>query len=111
MKTNGWTGEPINVILMPDGGLTAIDNTRLLAARKAGINAEIIIHEYNSKMPASKARQYTVMGKSEPQTWGEAIHARINNQNYTYFQDRIFTNKFPNGSVYDPKITGKGPKL
>ena len=96
---------------MPDGGLTAVDNTSLLAARKAGINAEIIIHDYNSKIPVSKAREYTAIGKSEPKTWGEAIHSRINSQKDTYFQDRIFTNKFPNGSAYDPNVTGKGPKL
>lgn len=93
------------------GGLTAIDNTRLLAARKVGINAEIRIHDYNSKIPASKAREYTAMGKSEPETWGEAIHARISAQQDRYFQDRLFVDKFPNGAVYDPKITGRGPQL
>jgi hypothetical protein len=51
------------------------------------------------------------MGKSEPETWGESIHARISAQQDRYFQDRIFVEKFPNGAVYDPKITGRGPQL
>ncbi len=37
MKTNAWKGDPIDVIRMSDGKLTTIDNTRVVAAREAGI--------------------------------------------------------------------------
>jgi hypothetical protein len=30
MQKNGWVGDAIDVVRMPDGGLTSIDNTRLL---------------------------------------------------------------------------------
>ncbi|MFG2716302.1 hypothetical protein ACGFX2_38100 [Streptomyces goshikiensis] len=26
MKVNGWAGDPIDVVRMPDGGLTTVDN-------------------------------------------------------------------------------------
>ena len=110
MKTNGWQGEPINVVKMPDGSLTAIDNTRLLAARKAGIDAKVKIHDYDAAIPKADARNYTAEGKLEPKTWGEAISTRISVQHDKYFQDRIFAEKFPNGSSYDPKLISRRPK-
>ncbi len=110
MKTNGWQGEPINVVKMPDGSLTAIYNTRLLAARKAGIDAKVKIHDYDAAIPKADARNYTAEGKLEPKTWGEAISTRISVQHDKYFQDRIFAEKFPNGSSYDPKLISRRPK-
>ena len=38
MRTEGWDDKPIDIIKMPNGSLTTIDNTRVLAARNAGIN-------------------------------------------------------------------------
>ena len=35
MRANGWVGDAIDVVRMPDGGLTSLDNTRLLAANGA----------------------------------------------------------------------------
>ena len=40
MRNNGWAGDPIDVVRMPDGGLTTIDNTRVVAARQAGIDVQ-----------------------------------------------------------------------
>ena len=110
MKTNGWQGEPINVVKMPDGSLTAIDNTRLFAARKAGIDAKVKIHDYYAAIPKELANNYYADGKPMANTWGEAIHTRISIQKDIYFQDRIFAEKYPNGTVYDPKIISKGPR-
>ena len=39
MISNGWKGDAIDVVNMPDGKLTTIDNTRVIAARGAGIAA------------------------------------------------------------------------
>ena len=36
MQANGWEDTPIDVVWMPDGELTAVDNTRLMAAGLTG---------------------------------------------------------------------------
>lgn len=40
MKKNGEKGNPIDVIEIPDGIYTTIDNTRVVSAREAGINVQ-----------------------------------------------------------------------
>lgn len=40
MRTNGWKGDPVDVVKMPDGKLTSMDNTRIAAAREAGIDVK-----------------------------------------------------------------------
>lgn len=42
MKLNGWKGDPIDVVRMADGKLTTIDNTRVLAASRAGVKVEAV---------------------------------------------------------------------
>lgn len=46
MKQNGWKGNPIDVVKMPDGVYTTIDNTRVVSAREAGIDVQAIVHNY-----------------------------------------------------------------
>lgn len=47
-KHSGYMGDPIAVVPMPDGRLTSLDNRRLWAARKAGLQEiPAIIHEPN----------------------------------------------------------------
>ncbi len=36
-RRHGYTSEPIQVVRMPDGGLTSLDNRRLWAAQRAGL--------------------------------------------------------------------------
>ena len=107
MVIDGWDGEPLNVVRMPDGGLSSLDNTRLLAAREAGIDAEIIVFDYNDVMPDAASVGYSVKDKPTPTKWGEAITLRIGNQDKKDFRGREFGFRFPYGSIYDPKITGK----
>lgn len=38
MRANGWVGDAIDVVRMGDGGLTSLDHTRVLAAKRAGID-------------------------------------------------------------------------
>ena len=73
MLKNGWNGDPIDVVRMSDGSLTTIDNTRLLAAKKAKIKAVVRIHEFDDVPPVARF-------KENPATWGEAVTNRINNQ-------------------------------
>ncbi len=109
MKVNGWQGRPLNVVRMPDGSLTSLDNTRLLAARQAGIKAQIKVHEFDAPISKDFSRAYTAEGRLEPKSWGEAIQSRISIQTHTYYQNRIFPERFSHGSIYDPYLTGGTP--
>ena len=74
MKNNGWKGDPVDVVKMPDGKITSMDNTRITAAREAGIDVKATIHNFNEKLTPEiqKARgweQYNTWGKSNPRTY------------------------------------------
>ena len=58
IKRDGWNGSPLNVVRIPDGSLASIDSARLLPARHAGIDAKIVIHEFNDVMPNASALEY-----------------------------------------------------
>lgn len=94
MKANGWAGSPIEVVRMPDGKLTTIDNTRVLSAKYANINVKAIVHDSNASLPENYIERFTKKGV--PTTWEEAIYLRIGKQGAAY------KNKYPNGS----NITG-----
>lgn len=89
MKTNGWKGDPIDVIRMSDGKLTAIDNTRVVAAREAGIKVQANIHDENELLPESLIERFTTK-KGVPTTWGEAIELRIGKQNASFRNNNPF---------------------
>lgn len=95
MKVHGWKGNAIDVVRMPDGKLTTIDNTRVLAARYAGIDAQANVHAYKDVLPSNFVERFTTP-KGTPGTWGNAVSLRIGNQN------SIFRTKYPQGS----RITG-----
>jgi len=93
MKVNGWKGDPIDVVRMTDGNLTTIDNTRVAAAREAGIEVQATIRNYNDPLPANMVDRLTTK-KGVPKTWGEALDLRIQKQKSS------FRNNNPMGS-YD----------
>lgn len=70
---NGWNGDPIDVVRMPDGKLTSFDNKRLAAANDAGIDVQARIHEFDAPFLSSRL-------PDPPGTWGEAITNRIADQ-------------------------------
>jgi RHS repeat-associated protein len=84
LKANGWMGDPIDVVRMSDGNLTTIDNTRVLAAKNAGIDVKAVVHGANDPIPPDMAVRFTSKTGEIPKTWGEAVNNRINNQNSTY---------------------------
>jgi len=86
MKANGWKGDPIDVIKMSDGKLTTIDNTRVVAAREAGIEVKANIHDANELLPKDLIERFTTP-KGIPTTWGEAIELRIGKQNASFRND------------------------
>ena len=91
MKKNGWVGEPIDIVKMPDGKFTTADNTRLLAAKYAGINVKVKMHSYEEILPKKMIDRFTTK-KGVPSTWGDAINLRIGKQN------QLYRELYPSGS-------------
>ena len=85
MKKNGWKGDPIDVVEMPDGIYTTIDNTHVVSAREAGINVQANVHGYNDPLPNQYIERFTTK-KGVPKTWGEAIELRVGKQK-AYFRN------------------------
>ena len=99
MKKNGWLGDPIDVVTMPDGKITTLDNTRVVAARAAGIRAEAGVHGYNDPLPdRATAQRFTTPKGGVPSTWGQAVENRIGKQSAS------FRRNSPNGSYNMKKI-------
>ena len=59
MKANGWKGDPIDVVKMPDGSLTTLDNTRVAATRKVGIDVQATVRNYNDPLPPDMVARFT----------------------------------------------------
>jgi len=98
MKTNGWKGDPVDVIKMPDGKMTSMDNTRISAAREAGIDVKANVRNFNDPLP----KDMIASGRfGNATTWGEAITGRINNQSGGFSKNN------PYGSDNNPRITGQ----
>jgi hypothetical protein len=99
MSKEGWVGKPIDIVAMPDGTLASIDNTRVLAARQAGINVEANVRAFDEAITDEKG--------NVPDTWGDAALLRINKpiQNLTYpGMNPGWSVRFPYGSIYDPVV-------
>jgi RHS repeat-associated protein len=92
MKTGRWQGAPIDVVRMPDGLLTAVDNTRVAAASLSRTPVQAIIRGFDEAFPASRGPQYF----NGAQTWGEAVVNRINSPR----QDPLWRAQYPNGSPF-----------
>lgn len=84
MSQHGWKGDPIDVVHMPDGGLTTLDNRRLVAARQTGTPVHANVHAHDAPFPPERVpegpsnlrdRQGNV-----PDTYGQAVHSRIAGQ-------------------------------
>ena len=84
MRANGWVGDPIDVVRMPDGRLTTVDNTRVLAAHQAGINVQATVHGYDEALPGEFVPRFTTPKGGTPSTWGDAVTNRIGKQNSLY---------------------------
>lgn len=94
MRANGWAGDAIDVVRMRDGGLTSVDNRRVLAAKNAGIDVQALIHGFDDMIPEGQAARFVSRKGVVPETWGEAILNRIGNQGAGY------RNAWPNGSPW-----------
>lgn len=77
MRAHGWQGPPIDVVRLPDGTLVSVDNTRLLAAHRAGIEVRAVVHEAGDALPAEFAQRCPPRQGPGPTSWGEAVLNRI----------------------------------
>lgn len=59
---------------MPNGTATSMDNTRILAAREAGVNVQAKIRDFNTALTSAEKDRFR-LNEIEPNTWGEA-HTR-----------------------------------
>jgi RHS repeat-associated protein len=94
MRANGWVGDPIDAVQMPDGALTTIDNTRVLAAHQAGINVQAVIHGFSDLLPTNMIDRFTTTSGVAPSTWGDALANRIAGQSSG------FRALYPNGAPF-----------
>ena len=83
MVTNGWKGGAIDVVKMPDGQLTTIDNTRVIAARGAGIDVTARVHQYTDSLPDEFIDRFTTR-TGTPSTWGDAVQLRVGKQKSSF---------------------------
>lgn len=99
MKEKGWMGDPIDVVSMRDGELTTLDNTRVVAARVAGIMVVAKVHRYDEPLPdRAIAERFTTPKGGVPSTWGQAVANRIGKQSASFRKNN------PNGSYNMKKI-------
>ncbi|WP_240616584.1 RHS repeat domain-containing protein [Marinobacter fuscus] len=99
MQKNGFQVEPdklIDVVRMPDGGLTSLDNTRIVAADLAGVKIQARVHNFDDLLPNDEQFISRFIGRKGevPTNWGEAVKNRISNQS------SLFRNTYPEGSPF-----------
>ena len=68
MYANGWVGDPVDVVRMPDGGLTSVDNTRVVAAAEAGIDVQAQIQGFDDLLPQEFIDRFTTPKGGAPST-------------------------------------------
>ncbi len=98
MQKNGWQGDPIDIVKMEDNMYTTVDNTRLTAAQKAGIDVKANVHNYDDAISPEQAARFRNKKTGDlPSTWGEAVENRILNQG------KKFSEKYQKGTFNQPK--------
>lgn len=100
MGASGWRGDAVDVVRMPDGRMTSIDNTRIRAAREVGIDVQANIRDFDSSLTASEVGRFT-KGSQIPSTWGDAVTIRINSQTGSFVKNN------PYGADVLPRVTGR----
>lgn len=97
MSRSGWNGSPIDVVKMADGQLTTVDNTRTLAASRAGINVKARVHNSSDSISSELAERFSGPNGT-PSTWGEAVANRISSQK------KSFRDAHPSGSHFTGSV-------
>jgi hypothetical protein len=84
MKKNGWKGDAIDIVKMEDNMYTTVDNTRLLAAKKVGIDVKANVHNFDDAISPEMGKRFLNKKGELPKTWGEAVQNRINSQSKSF---------------------------
>ncbi|MFW8745124.1 hypothetical protein ACOI9R_33855, partial [Mesorhizobium japonicum] len=100
MAREGWKGDHVDIVRMPDGGLTSLDNRRLVAADMAGISVQAVVHDLHDPIDPSVSWRFADRAGNAPDTWGAAVDNRIARQP-AWWRD---ANQF--GSSTRPRMTG-----
>jgi hypothetical protein len=80
-KVSSGKYDPINIVKMEDGIYSSVDNTRLLAAQRLGVNIKSAVHTFDEALPENMVKWYKNNKTGEyAKTWGEAIQFRTSNQ-------------------------------
>ncbi|MES2770383.1 MAG: hypothetical protein V4623_00100 [Pseudomonadota bacterium] len=115
MRTKGFDKKCcIDVVRMPDGNLTSMDNTRLLAAKRTKVPVYASVHEFNERIPQQQCLQryfFDATTGLPSATWGEAMHARLGQQNWANCSRGKFTvpqqkKALLFGTKAHPQVTG-----
>jgi RHS repeat-associated protein len=92
--------DPIDIVKMPDGIYSTIDNTRLLAAQRLGHDIKAVAHAFDEALPESMLSRFKNNKTGEyAKTWGEAVEFRVGNQSGGYANSTQGV-----GSFVQPKI-------
>ena len=84
MQEHGWIGEPVDIVVMEDGLLTTLDNTRVAAARQAGVNVIARVHQHDELLPNAQMVERFSTRHGTPTTWGQAVKLRIGKQRNSF---------------------------
>jgi hypothetical protein len=89
---------------MQDGIHTTVDNTRLLASQKEGIDISVSLHNYSDTLPETMLNRFKNPNKpgEYAQTWGQAVEFRTNSQNAAFRENYGGT-----GTFVQPAINSK----
>lgn len=92
--------DPIDIVKMQDGIYSTIDNTRLLAAQRLGLDIKAIAHSFDEALPESMLERFKNNKTGEfAKTWGEAVEFRVANQSGGYAKSTEGV-----GSFVQPKV-------
>lgn len=85
MMLNGnYKGFPaIDVVIMPDGEMTSLDNRRLLAAKMIKCEIEVIKHHFSDPLPKehqNRIKQAWYNNNPGEPTWGSFVQYRVSEQ-------------------------------
>jgi hypothetical protein len=87
---------------MPDGGISSIDNSRLLAARDADISLEAIVHDPTDPLALHELERFDPTKGDAVETWGDVAANRIQGQ-----RPRVWSETNPFGTLTRPRVTGR----
>jgi hypothetical protein len=115
----------VDVVRSSSGELASLDNRRVLVGRQLseefnGYGLRATIREFDEALTPAEVERFTLNTKDVsalakrgfadvnpvPQTWGDAARLRILNQE-TRSTGRGFSTSNPEGSMIDPKVTGR----